>query len=433
MRNKHLPALGALIAAVTLLLVAFSSLEADFSLRDWRYIKPIELPTDIQGESLVELLPDSEVFAGSAPGLGDLRIIAGDGAEVPYMLEVGGGERKQTPFSVALLDKGYVPGLYTIFTADLGRSGILHNEIAFDTPAANFRRTAIVETSQDGDTWIQVVDQQVYDFTVKERNFTTRDTHVKYPDTTARHVRVQVTDEGEGPLEITGATVFLVKETPAREILWPASLQTTRDGPRRATVIELDLSGGGIPTSRLVIRVAGVNFYRQVTIEASTDRKAWSTIKSKAAIYSYDTPKFVGKDLIVTFNEVTSRYIRLVIHDEDSPPLDIQGVDLWGIQRRLVFEADSSQSYAIYYGNVDARRPSYDIERIFPYLDTEELLRSQLGAQAISPHFVEKKLPVSERFPWLLPTVVTVAALLVALILFGVIRQARKALPPPTE
>jgi len=153
----------------------------------------------------------------------------------------------------------------------------------------------------------------------------------------------------------------------------------------------------------------------------------------RAEIYAFDTPKFVGKSLTITYPETTSRYLRLVIHDEDSPPLTVQEANVWGLWRRLVFVTDPQQSYKLYYGNAEAQRPTYDIERLFPYLVTEELPEAELSAQTTNLHFVEKKPPFSERFPWLLPTVVAIAAVLVALLLFRIFRQARKILPPPQE
>ena len=153
----------------------------------------------------------------------------------------------------------------------------------------------------------------------------------------------------------------------------------------------------------------------------------------RANIYSFDTPKFVGKSLVITYPETTYRYLRLVIHDEDSPPLTVQEVKVWGLWRRLVFVADPQQSYKLYYGNKEAQRPSYDIERVFPYLVTEKLPEAEVGSQTTNPYFVEKKPPVSERFPWLFPAAVAVAAVIVAILLFGIFRQVRKALPPPKQ
>ncbi len=433
LRNNRLTIAGLFIAAIVLFLMGSSGVSAAFPLRDWHYVKAITLPADLQHEGLVEFVPDREVFAGSAAGLADLRIIADEDMEVPYKLEVSKAERQQSSFDVVLRDKGYIPGRHTTFIADLGRAGILHNEIEFQTPSINFRRTAVVETSNDGTTWAKVAEQTVYDFTVKERKFTTRDTGVRYPDSTARYLRVKVADDG-GPVEITNATVFFVKETMADEIPWPASIVgTSRDTDRGTSLVEVDLGTLGIPSYRLAVEVTEVNFYREVTLETSTDQKEWRTILSRSDIYAYDTPKFVGSNLIISYHETASRYLRLVIHDEDSPPLNVQDVKVWGLRRRLVFSADPRRSYQLYYGNVEASRPSYDIERVFPYLVTEELPEARLGPQAANPYFVEKKPPLSERFPWLFPTVITVAAVLVAILLLGILRQARKILPPPAQ
>jgi len=422
------------LLTLVLLLLASSSAAADFSQRDWRYVKDIILPAGFQPKGLVELAPDREVFAGATQGLADLRIISDENGEIPYKLEISKAEHERTSFPVSVRDKGYIPGSYNIFTADLGQAGILHNEIEIKTPSANFRRTATVESSNDGATWMNIAQQTVYDFTVKERSFTTRDTHVRYPDNTARYLRVKIADDGEGPLDIAGATVFFVKETPAQEIPWSSSiLDISRDASQRTTNVEVDLGTPGLPSYRLAISVPDINFYREVTLQSSTDRENWATIMQRVDIYSFNTPKFVGKSLVITYPETTYRYLRLVIHDEDSPPLTVREVKVWGLWRRLVFAAEPQQSYKLYYGNTEARQPSYDIERIFPYLVTEKLPEARLGSQATNPYFAEKKPPVSERFPWLFPTVVAVAVIIVALLLLGIFRQVRKVLPPPKE
>jgi len=298
---------------VALVALASSSVAADFSQRDWRYVKDVILPSGLQPESLVELAPDREVFAGAAGGLADLRIISNENIEIPYKLEIS----------------------------------------------------------------------------------------------------------------------KFVKQTPAREIPWPSSiLNVSRDAGQRTTNVEVDLGTPGLPSHRLTISVPDVNFWREVTLQTSTDRENWSTIMRGAKIYASE---FTGKSLNITYPETTSRYLLLVIHDEDSPPLTVQEVKVWGLWRRLVFVADPQQSYKLYYGNADAQQPTYDIEQVFPYLVTEELPEAELGPQTTNSYFVEEKPPLSERFPWLLPTVVAVAAVLVALLLFRIFRQARRILPPPEE
>lgn len=422
------------ITASAVFLLVSSSANADFSQNDWRYIKDIALPPGIEAGNLVELSPDNEVFAAAAMGLGDLRIISDENQEIPYKLEISREERERTSFPISILDKGHVPGSYSTFTADLGRAGILHNEIELNTPADDFRRTATVETSNDGATWMEIVEQTVYAFTVRERGFTTRNTSIRYPESAARYLRVKITDDGEGALEISGAAVFFVKETPAREILQEASiLDIYRDETEGATNVEVDLGTPGLPSHRLVISVPDTNFYREATVQSSPDREEWTTLARGVYMYSFNTPKFVGSSLTVNYTETTSRYLRLVIQDEDSPPLEVRGVEVWGLWRRLVFVADPQNTYRLYYGNPGAKTPSYDIERIFPYLSTEKLPEAKIGLQHANPDFEEEQPPLSERFPWLFPVVIALAAVIVALLLVVVFRQIRKALPPPEE
>ena len=428
--------LGLAVAGLAISVLVASQVFADFSLSDWRHVKPIVLPTDLGQKSLIELSPDPEVFANSASGLVDLRIIAGDGSEVPYKLDVSKGERERASFPTTIREQGYVPGEYNTFVADLGREGIVHNQIEIHTPATNFRRTATVDASTDGETWARIAEQPVYDFTVKERAFTTSDTTLRYSETTARYLRVRIVDDGGGSLEITGARVLFVRETTAREVPWAASVvSSTRDTEKRTSVVDVDLGVEGLPSHRLAVRVPDVNFYREVRLEISSNREEWSRA-TQAAIFSYDTPKFVGNGLVLNYPETTTRYLRLTIFDEDNSPLDLQGVDVRGLRRIVFFLATPGQSYELYYGNLEARRPVYDIERLLPYLATEDLPQASLGPHDDNPQFVEAappSRPVSERLPWLLPVVVAVAAVAVGLILFGVLRNARKVLPPPAE
>ena len=222
---------------------------ADFSQTDWRYMKSIGLPDDLREEGLIELDSDVELFATAAPGLVDLRIIDGDGAEVPYKIEVGTGERERKTLTVSLKDVGYVSARYTTFTGDLGREGHLHNGIEFHTVTENFRGQATVETSSDATKWTGVAEQPVYDFTVSGVGRVSRDTEIRYPESTARYLRVRVSDEGDGPVDVSRATVFSMKETPAREVSWPVStLSSSVDPERQATLVEIDLGASGLPT-----------------------------------------------------------------------------------------------------------------------------------------------------------------------------------------
>ena len=62
MKNRCLLVIRPFFIA-TVILVSFASVVmADFSLRDWQYLREIILPSELQQEGLVEFIPDSEVF-----------------------------------------------------------------------------------------------------------------------------------------------------------------------------------------------------------------------------------------------------------------------------------------------------------------------------------------------------------------------------------
>ena len=410
---------------------------AEFALADWQYAKEVRTPPVTQ-ETLVELHPDAQLYDASTRNLTDLRIIAGDTREAPYKLEVRRGSTEQRDVPVTIRDQGYVQGRYNTFTAALTlEEGVLHNRVSIQTDSINFQRTVLVETSNDGEVWAEVVEAVVHDFRLKDTEVTSRNTTVRYPDSTARFIRVRILDDGDGPLTITGARVSATQAEPRREVAWPAAItDVSRDEDQQTTRVDVDLNVQGIPADRIAVTVDDVNFNREISLQASRNGETWRTVQSQASIFAYDTPRFTGEQLGFTYPETTDRYLRIVIHDADNPPLTVTGVHVSGAQRRVLFFAQPDEAYRAFYGNADAQRPTYDIDRLLSFLDTEDLPVAELGAHTDNPMYVapvQPQPPLTERLPWLLPVVLALAALLVGGLLLNVLRKARSALPPPAD
>ena len=422
-----------LIAAAFGVTAAF----ADFAESDWRYVKPIALPAAFEGEDLAEIVLDREVFVAAADGLTDLRIIADGQDEVPFELQVARGKMGSISIPSTIRDLGYVPGEHTTFVAELESIGGLHNEIEIATPSRNFRRPVVVEASAVRVTWAEVAEREIYAFEVEDRGFSARNTRVRYPESTLRYLRVRIGEGPEGAVEVAGANVLLTTEVVPREVSWPVTLRSVPDQTEEGTAqLDVDLGTGGLPHSRIMLQVLDVNFYREVDIQVSDDGDTWKVWGSRSAVFAYDTPRFVGNDLGLTYPETTARFIRLTVHHGDNPPFSVEDVDVYGIQRALVFSAEASRSYSLYYGNGEATKPSYDIGHILPYLETDGLPQAGLDAQEDNPGFFEEppaRKPLTERLPWLLPTAVALVAVVVGALLVGVLRQAKKFLPPPPE
>ena len=424
------------LAAVAALLIAFPLLAGAIE-QEWRYYKPVTLPDSAVAPGLVELELDPEVYAHAAPGLGDIRVTEQQGGEEqPYKLLVESGDQRRAPVAAKTQDLSRGPGKDTTFILDLQSEGALHNELEVQTSSEDFQRRVEVEGSDDGKSWRTLENNgTIFAITIKERGFAAGDTRVTYPDSTARFLRVRIIDDGLEPLNIKGGVVFFARQLEPRRAEIPLVVVERQENPeRKSTTLLMDAGSAGIPANRIELEILRRNFHRQVSLEGSDDMLAWHNVQSNETLYDFDTPKFVGNDLSIGFGESRYRYYRATIANEDNPPLPVNGARASGFVRKLVFSADPAGSYRLYYGNPDAGSPSYDLERIFPYLVTEGLPIAGLGPHTQNPAFFVPEPPAkpfTERFPWLLPVIVAIAALIIGAFLASLIRQIKGSLPPP--
>ena len=428
---------GTIALAVSLLVLGGSLVSAEFFLKEWRYFKSVPVSEILSETSLVEVAPDTDVFTNAALGLPDLRVIEdGSQREVPYKLIVERGEQRRASVSVTMRDLGHVPGQHTTFVLDLNQQGTLHNELEISTSSQNFQRDIVVEGSEDSETW-RVLDDggQIFDFSIPERGFTTRVTRVKYPSSTARYLRVRIIDGDLPPLDVQGAVVFFSQQIQPRLTEYPLTIsERTEDADEKSTQLVLELESQGLPTNRFALTILPSNVYRRVSLEGSHDKQLWVLLRRSENIYAFNTPKFVGSKLSVSYPESTYRYFRLTIFNEDDALLPIRGLQASGFSRKLVFSADPGVSYRLYYGNSDANAPTYELEYIFPYLVTENLPVAILGVHTANPQFTLPEVPeepFTERYPWLVPVLVAIAALLIGIFLTSLFRQIKGMLPPP--
>ena len=434
------------IAAVAVVLAASALLSlpparADAPDGQWQFFKTVILPDGLPDDQLVEFELDPEVYAHAQPGLGDIRLTTtgpGGERETPYQLLVEVGDQRRAAVPVEMQDLGHIPNDHTSFVLRVQSEGDLHSEVEIRTSSANFQRRVAVSASDDGETW-RVLEEngKIFHFSIPERGFSAGDTSVQYPSNSARFLRIQIFDEDQEPLFIHGAVVrFAQRLEPRRHRLPLDIVERVEDPERKQTIILLRASHPGFPADSISLDIPHRNFYREVALEGSYDATYWIPLHSGEILYDFDTPRFVGDDRELRFGESRHLYYRVTIFNEDNPPLPVEKPVAWGFARKIVFTAAAGDSYRLYYGNPEASAPSYELEKLFPYLTTEDLPVAQLGGYEVNPAFGISETPVeilpfTERYPWLLPGVVAAAALLVGLFLASLIRQVQGRLRPP--
>ena len=417
-----------LFLVLVLFLFLTSSAGADFKGEKWRYSKEIRVTGS---QRLTSFSLDNQVYEHAKEGMADLRIIDNSGEEVKYKMTIESGQKTIETIPVAIRDLGIKVGENTQFIVDLGRGGILHNSITIQTSSVNFRRQVEVEASDDLANWLLVKKQSegayIYDYSL---DFKAKNTTVYYPQSTARYLRIKILDMGEEPIKVTGASVINDIYISSRTATYdPKLLEEKNDQEKQTSTYLLDLGAKGIPSNKISFETSEANFNREVLIEGSNDNSTFTRLGSDV-IFSYQTPGFNGAKDSVSFNEGNFRYLRFTVFNRDNAAVKLSDFKVFGTVRKVIFDYLSGETYKLYYGNLQARYPDYDIESYLQYFNSSDVSAAVLGSEEENESFVPEKAkekPLTERYPFLLPGVLVVGVLILGMMIARLAMQVKKS------
>ncbi|MDO8559724.1 MAG: DUF3999 family protein [bacterium] len=397
-------------------------MSAAFTPSAWQYRKAIT----VQQSGYVRLNLDAEAFAGLQTDLRDLRVADSTGLETPYkvVVERQAGEVRRR--QLAVYDNAYTPGQFQSLVVDLGESGGAHNWLSILTPEREFQKQVEISGSHDRMFW-QVLKSDGYIFAHAEprRNFFAKETSLTYPQATFRYLKLKVFSDT--PFAINGVEVTERVSESAKDVAFTPTLLQVEDGATQSSLLTLDFGQGGLPIQEVTLRTAATNFNRPVELFASNDATAWRRVGSDY-VFRVATEKFRGEHLTLRYPELAARYLRVAVFNGDDQPLQFSGATAKGILRSVVFSAIPGQQYFLYYGNPQAQRPAYDLERLFPYLEVPAAPGATLSPQQANPTYVAPAAPVipfTERYPWLLPSVLVVVALGLLALMFRFVKRVK--------
>ena len=429
--------LASLLLAAGASLFLFTAVAADFSIEQWQYFKSLSVPAGVGADEPISLLVDEDVYIHAADGLADLRVISESGMETPYLLQSLVGSTLRTASALQVIDRGYVPDAHSQMTLDFGSGGVRHNTVELSEPLKReLWRTVEIEASQDNSNWSSIGTDEIY--RVVKGSTVVESYSLRYPTSSARYVRLKFIDDGTGDLQMGSAIGFRDETVPSRLITSrPVSMSQVNDTTERTSTIEFDLGRSGVPFHSISLATPDQNFNRRVTIQASVDQAKWVSLPSTGEIFSYTVGLNPLDRLNLQIPESTARYVRVVIFNQDNPPLEITGGEFVGYQKELVFLADSTQTYSLFYGNDESSAPIYDTGIVIGNrVNLEDLLSAAAGPHSANGDYVAPTLPeepLTERLPWLMPLVIGIIALLVGGLLLTVFRKARSLSPPPEQ
>lgn len=115
-----------------------------------------------------------------------------------------------------------------------------------------------------------------------------------------------------------------------------------------------------IPFSKMSVELKEQNFKRSGTIYISDDAKVWKSLQSFTLSASSLSQE---KNTIIDFSART-KYLKLVLYNADNKSLTIDAVELSIKPSYLYFIANPNEKYALYFGDTNLKKPSYELKSL---------------------------------------------------------------------
>ncbi|MEG6522216.1 DUF3999 family protein [Desulfotomaculum sp. 1211_IL3151] len=400
-----------LLLIVALLLLAVPAY-ADFQEKNWQYKKNFR--AEKEGMHVIQL--DTDILAHTKSGFEDLRVIDARGKELSYQLLLPTSETYYSQESTDGVNSGagtlnnvIRENQYSSITFDLHQP-TPNNMIwlSLDTDQ-DYLRQIKVEGSSDNRNWNLIHKDKIYSVGKELEN-----NKIIYPTADYRLIRVTVDAAEQKALSITEAKIGY---TPVEEkdfSVLPGKISKIEQS-EKDTVLIIDLGVKGYFVDHLTLEVSGRNYSRVLETLHSNDGDTWSSL-SNGRIYHYQWSDYAALENNLPLRQACARYIKLIIHNQDSPPLDIKEVTLWGEVPKILVDLPVGINN-LWYGNPESEAPKYDVAQFSHLVQQKDLPLLQPSSEAVNPDFVPIEKPWTERNRWLLNGVIAGAAVVLGFIL----------------
>lgn len=396
-----------------------------------RFSKSIETSART-AEELISVRLDSDVYAASAADLSDLRIISGNGDDVPFLVRTAAetAERTQrvdwtsTGVELKPTDEDELEIRIALDKDDRQPDGL-----ALITPLSNFEKRVRVYGVLPGGEEQLLAEDVVFDYS---RFMDVRRQEIALPQNPARKFRIVVgglTADQESQMLALTRTLRGGKELSRKErttierrpfridrIEWWTNETKRRikgnvkveypvevakvdvDRETQRTLVEIVSRREPLEEFRLL--TPSRNFSRNTVVETApaASGEPWREL-GRGTISRFEFRDLQEEHLEVDFPVARRQQYRIAIENRDSPPLKIDGVTAIGEVHQILFLADPETSFSLAYGGDGLESPNYDLAAIRRLLDKGvNPLEGRLGPQSAVSEFVP---PEPEVWDWI--------------------------------
>jgi len=366
-----------------------------------------ERTISVSASGLAAVRLDRHVYEGARADLGDLRVVDGSGAVIPYVVDRGLGPR-QTESRPRMRNRGFTPDGSATVVLDFGER-LQKDRLVLRLTGDNFRRRVTVEGGDDGESWTRLTDD-AWVFAVPGPE-PARYEDVVLPENDFPLLRVTVRPMGareRGRIWALEAWVPAGERRGRREETLSPGWSRAAEARPGETWLTLDLGARHQPFEAVILEVEEERFFREVRTEAREDvteappdgpapPARWGRLGG-GVVYRLEA-EGTGREKLRIDARGRARALRVRVLNGDDRPLVVEGVSVRVPVERLLFEAEAGGEYRLTYGAAGLTAPSYDLARTLG--DEPEASSAELGPP-IRRRFVADVLPWSERHPLLL-------------------------------
>jgi hypothetical protein len=408
-----------------ILLAGLLLTQASAALPNFRYSRPILYPNDGQ-QALLAVTLDDLIYAASMDNFQDLRITDQDGIEIPFLLQKITTrktvvQRLPSRSDAPKLQKNGTEGI--VITLSLDKDAANADGMTVVTAQRNFEYDLQIFGAADSQDWQLLVDNAtIYDYS-RYMDVSYRD--IALPTNSYRHFKIVVSQATQtraaelqaltrtlrGDEELQRTEKINLRNEPLhieRIEFWHNRSETlpeieqkfeypvvrfkvSQDTEHKTSLIDIDslrqpLTGFSLHTNAPNFsRPAEVQIPLKKGIETRMHTVGSGTLE---ALHFQDIEREQNR---VNFQQQRQPNYRIVIHNQDNPPLAITAVNGIGNGYQLLFLPHPGQSYQVHYGTAKAESPHYDTAPI------RELLRrgyqstaATLGSEVMAEPAEEK-------------------------------------------
>ncbi|MDP2392918.1 MAG: hypothetical protein Q8N35_12740 [Methylococcaceae bacterium] len=385
---------------------------------------------DSREQTLLAVTLDNPVYAASAAGFRDLRITDQDGVETPYLLQKITSHKtviKRLPSNskTQTLQKSGDDGI--VVMVDLDKDAANADGLAVITAQHDFEYVLqIYGSSDDNDSknWQLLTDNAtIYDYS---RYMAVSNHEIDLPNNNYRHFKIVIAQATQAkigklleltrtirgdekpqlsekldllnePLHIDRIEFWHNQTETLPETEQPfdypvAAFKISQDTEHKTSLIDIDTQNQ--PLTGFTLKTATASFSRNADVQIPVKHRGETRMQTIGtatleALHFHDINREQSN---INFQEQRQPHYRIVIHNQDNPPLEISSVIGTGHGYQLLFLPQPGKNYQLQYGSDKAEPPHYDTAPI------QELLRRGYQSMAANLSPESATTPIEDKF-----------------------------------